>query len=421
MSQGLSQKQGKIFYGWFVVLAGAMVAGAGVGMLLNCSGVFIKPVTEALGFSRGGFTFYTTIQSILTMIMAPFFGELFRRFSIRKVILIASTLCCTVYFCYSFATQLWHFYVLAVLYGLGASGITIMAVGTLVNRWFREKKGLAAGLAFSGSGVTASIMLAASTKVIDAMGWQWGYRLQAVCAFALFMLAILIMRDKPEDIGLVPYGAEKEIASGTPHVVKGITRAQALKTPTFYIMGAGFFLNSMIGMGINPHISAALTDIGYNIDFAAGIISTVMVVMIFGKIVLGVSFDKMGPVLSSFTVGFVLLGSSLLMLFAGASPIVPWVFTIFFGLGYSTLSVPYSYLTGAIFGDREFSAIYSLCTMMASAGGAIGPLLSGMVFDATGSYTSVFTLYAVSSIVVITLLIFASKQGIARGYAEEIA
>ncbi|MPM30973.1 hypothetical protein SDC9_77526 [bioreactor metagenome] len=414
----MAEKKSKLFYGWWIVIAGALISGAGVGILINCSGVFIKPVTEAMGYSRGGFTLYTTIQSIVAMISVPIYGEIFRRFSIRKVMFIAATYCCTVYFCLSFATQLWHFYVLGVLYGLANSCITIMAVGTLVNRWFFERKGLAAGLAFAGSGVTAAIMAKVTTAVIVAHGWRWGYRVQALVAYALLFIAtVFIVRDKPEDIGLVPFGAEKKMVNGAPPVLLGMTRAKALKTSTFYIMAAGFFFNSMIGMGINPHIVACLGDLGYSVTFAATIFSTVMVIMMIGKVSLGAAFDKIGPVKAGFTVGFVLLMSSVLLYNAGLGTGVAWAFAGFFGFGYATLSVPYSYLTSEIFGDREFSGIYSISTMLSSAGGAVGPVLSGYLFDLTGSYKLVLMLYAICSVAVILLLVTAAKQGKARGYA----
>ena len=414
----MAEKKNKLFYGWIVVAAGAMVTGAGVGILLNCNGLFIKPVTDSLGFTRGAFTLYTTFQSLVTMVLAPFYGEIFKRFSIRKVMLAAATYCSIVYFMFSFATQLWHFYVLGTLYGLAASGTTIMAVGTLVNRWFLEKKGTAAGLAFSGSGLTAAIMMKVTSSVIENNGWQWGFRVQAVAAYALFFIAcVFLIRDNPEDMGLVPLGAEKLTNAGGAPVRLGLTRTAALKTSTFYIMAAGFFLNSMIGMGINPHIKACLTDIGYSDSFAATVASVVMMVMIFAKVLLGAAFDKIGPKATGFLVGFVLLASSLLIMSSGKSEMLPWVFAVFFGFGYSTLSVPYSYLTGAIFGDREFSGIYSVCTMLSTAGGAVGPVLSGFIFDVTGSYSLVFAVYAVASAAVIVLLMTAAKQGQSRGYA----
>lgn len=414
----MAEKKSKLFYGWWIVVAGALISGAGVGIFINCAGVFIKPVTEAMGYSRGGFTLYTTIQSIVAMVSVPIYGEIFSKFSIRKVMFIAATYCSAVFFCLSFATELWHFYVLGVMYGLGNSCITIMAVGTLVNRWFSERKGLAAGLAFSGSGVTAAIMSKVTTAVIASHGWRWGYRVQALVAYALLFIAIVfIVRDKPEDIGLVPLGAEKKMEGGVPPARLGLTRAQALKTPTFYIMAAGFFLNSMIGMGINPHVVACLTDIGYEEAYAATIFATIMLIMMFAKMALGAAFDKIGPIWAGFAVGFVLLASSLLILNADASPVIPWIFAGFFGFGYATLSVPYSYLTSAVFGDREFSRIYSLCTMLSGAGGAIGPVLSGTLFDLTGSYHLVFILYAAFSVAVILLLITAAKQGKAHGYS----
>jgi MFS family permease len=166
-----------MFYGWYVVLAGAMITGAGIGLYNNCLGVFIKPVCEELSFARGEFTLHTMISNLCAMAVLPFYGEIFRKGRMKTTMLLSAVCCGLVPIGYSFSTRLWQFYALAVINGLMINGITMMAIGVLVNNWFIQKKGIAIGISYSGSGMMAAIMVPVAGSVIENFGWQWGYRM----------------------------------------------------------------------------------------------------------------------------------------------------------------------------------------------------------------------------------------------------
>ena len=368
----------KFFYGWIIVLCCTLLMAVGTGIFVNCVGIFVKPVCEDLGFERGTFTLYTTITSVLSMLAMLVFGELYRKKPrrIRLYIAIGGLTGCLVFFGYSLSSKLWHFYTLSAIYGCVATTLAGISVTTLVNNWFVDKRGLATGLAFAGSGVSAAIMTPVLTTVVTDYGWRMGYRTMSLVSFIILIPAMLLIRLEPSDKGLLPYGVtphpSEEDKRSIPVIEQtGLTRAQAVKTSSFYFQSIGIFCLSLAGMGISNHAISYFTDIGYSPLTASTAMSLVMTIMIGAKILLGAVFDKIGSVRSAILTGLCMIASTLSIRFAGAGAFMPYVFSVCFGFGYSTLTVPYSYLIGQNFGTREFSSIYSLICTLGSLGGGI--------------------------------------------------
>ena len=413
----------KFFYGWIIVLCCTLLMAVGTGIFVNCVGIFVKPVCEDLGFERGTFTLYTTITSVLSMLAMLVFGELYRKKPrrIRLYIAIGGLTGCLVFFVYSLSSKLWHFYTLSAIYGCVATTLAGISVTTLVNNWFVDKRGLATGLAFAGSGVSAAIMTPVLTTVVTDYGWRMGYRTMSLVSFIILIPAMLLIRLEPSDKGLLPYGVtphpSEEDKRSIPVIEQtGLTRAQAVKTSSFYFQSIGIFCLSLAGMGISNHAISYFTDIGYSPLTASTAMSLVMTIMIGAKILLGAVFDKIGSVRSAILTGLCMIASTLSIRFAGAGAFMPYVFSVCFGFGYSTLTVPYSYLIGQNFGTREFSSIYSLICTLGSLGGGIAATLTGMLYDRLGSYYPVWTIYFVLACLALTFLFLASKTAQDRGY-----
>ena len=413
----------KFFYGWIIVLCCTLLMAVGTGIFVNCVGIFVKPVCEDLGFERGTFTLYTTITSALSMLAMLVFGELYRKKPrrIRLYIAIGGLTGCLVFFGYSLSSKLWHFYTLSAIYGCVATTLAGISVTTLVNNWFVDKRGLATGLAFAGSGVSAAIMTPVLTTVVTDYGWRMGYRTMSLVSFIILIPAMLLIRLEPSDKGLLPYGVtphpSEEDKRSIPVIEQtGLTRAQAVKTSSFYFQSIGIFCLSLAGMGISNHAISYFTDIGYSPLTASTAMSLVMTIMIGAKILLGAVFDKIGSVRSAILTGLCMIASTLSIRFAGAGAFMPYVFSVCFGFGYSTLTVPFSYLIGQNFGTREFSSIYSLICTLGSLGGGIAATLTGMLYDRLGSYYPVWTIYFVLACLALTFLFLASKTAQDRGY-----
>ncbi|MBQ3076981.1 MAG: MFS transporter [Clostridia bacterium] len=414
------QPKKRFFYGWIIVLSCALIYAASVGIFLNCLGIFVKPVTTDLGFERGPFTLYATISGTVGMMSQLIYGELYRRYpkKIRMFIGIAVIVCPSAFIGYSMATKLWHFYAFAAMYGSCSTVLAAISITTLINNWFLERRGLATGIAFAGSGVSAAIMTPVLTAIVEDYGWRVGYRTMAAVAFVIMAVALSLIKVTPEEKGELPYGmkpraTDPDLPQNTVTVAprieaKGITRAQALKEPAYFIQIAGMLCLGIAGMGMSGHIIAYLTDIGYSDSTAAAAMSLVMTIMIGAKILLGALFDKIGPVPSAFLSGVCMFFSVVTLRFAGMAPFMPYVFALCFGFGYSTLSVPYSYLIAQNFGTREFATVYSLAVTISGLGNSFAPSISGVLYDAFGSYYGVWNIYIGSTIAATCLLTLAA-------------
>ena len=417
-----AKQKGKLFYGWIIVLCCTLLVAAATGIFVNCLGIFVKPVCEDLNFTRGAFTLYSTIGGFVGMFAVLVYGELYRRYPhhIRKFIALGTVVSCAVFYGYSLSTKLWHFYTLAAIYGTVSMTLAGISVTTLINNWFVDKRGLATGLAFAGSGVSAAIMTPILTTIVANYGWRMGYRTMSLVGLLILLPAVLLIRLEPADKGLLPYGVKpegEEDESKIPVLEQtGLTRAQAIKTNTFYFQSIGIFCLSTAGMGMSTHAIAYFTDIGYSPLTASTAMSMVMTIMIFAKILLGAVFDKLGSVRSAILTGCCMIASTLAIRFAGAAAFMPYVFSLCFGFGYSTLTVPYSYLIGQNFGTREFASIYSLICTLGSLGGGVAATLTGMLYDHFGSYLPVWSFYAGLACLALIFLFLASKTAQKKGY-----
>lgn len=411
----------RLFYGWYIVIAGFVITGAAVGFYNNCLGVFVKPVCDALGFSRGEFTMYQTVSTLTSMLVMPFFGELYRKISLKNILLVGAVGCGLVPLGYSFSSQIWQFYILAFFNGLLFNAASMMTIGALVNNWFVSKRGMAAGIAFAGSGLFAALMVPLATWIIAQYGWQWGYRLIGIGGILILLPVIwLVVRDKPEDMGLCPYveNASPNDATCT-YRPTGLTRNQAAKTPAFWFLMLGLFFCGFTTMGVQPHTISYLSDIGYDYGFASTIVSALMLSMIVGKLSLGFLFDKVGSLRGSLAGSFAALAAVVCILLAKTSVAAIWLYAFAIGFACSTGTVAVNYLTASYFGDKDFSRILPLTSMAATLGISIATPLSGAIYDLLGSYEPAWYMYLVTAVLEIVFLVLAYRCGSRLTYPKE--
>ncbi|MPM64496.1 hypothetical protein SDC9_111383 [bioreactor metagenome] len=218
-------------------------------------------------------------------------------------------------------------------------------------------------------------------------------------------------------MGQTALGADRLVsADGTPPSAVGLTRKEALRTPAFYLMVFAFMGNSFIGMSMSAHANACLTDIGYPKNTVALVMSLIMAIMIGGKILLGIAFDRLGSVRSAFLVGSSVALSALALRFAVLSPIMPWVYAVCFGFGFSTLTVPLPYFSSENFGMREYAPIYSLSMVFANLASAAAQPFAGWVRDVTGSYNTVWNIEIVLGIAATAALVASAAMARKEGY-----
>lgn len=401
----MNSKQ-KIFYGWWIVLGAFFLNFAGIGIIMNSMGVFIKPVAESLGFTRGGFTLYFTIAALAMMVMAPVMGKLLERYDIRIVMTICTTMMAVSFALFSQCRTLTQFYILAVFLGIGSAGSHIIPVSMMITNWFIEKRGLAMGIVFAATGVGGMIFNPLADWIITHYSWQAAYLTFGIIIGILSIpTAIFIVRAKPADKGLLPYGGEAALSRQTQEEQGGVTATQALRTGAFWLIAAVILLIAIANMGVLHHIVPYLTDIGFSSATAATLMSLHMVMLVVGKVLTGGLADRLG-LLKSYLVCMTGLVISIFLLYGAQLMLVAVVFNIMFGFSIAVRTVLPPLMTAKVLGQKHFAVIYGFLNIFTTLGTAVGVPLSGFIYDSTKSYNIAFALY-------IALCLIAAAAGAA--------
>ncbi len=383
----------KIFYGWWIVVGASFLNFAGIGIIMNTMGVFIKPVAESLGFTRGGFTLYFTIAALAMMVMAPVMGKLLERYDIRLIMTICTTMMAVSFALFSQCRTLPQFYVVAVFLGIGSAGSHIIPVSMMITNWFVDKRGLAMGIAFAATGVGGLIFNPLANWIIMNYGWQTTY-LTFGLIIGVFSIptAIFIVRAKPTDLGLLPYGGEAAIKRQSQTETGGLMATEAFRSSAFWMLALIILFIAIANMGVLHHIVPYLTDLGFSSTTAAALMSLHMTMLVFGKVLAGALADRLG-LMKSYLLLMTGLMISIVLLYGAQWMWVAVVFSVLFGFSIAVRTVLPPLMTARVLGQKHFAVIYGFLNIFTTLGTAVGVPLSGFIYDWTKSYSLAFAIY----------------------------
>ena len=385
------------FYGWWVVLGGFLMCFMGIGIAINALGVFFKPVVSSLGFGRGEFSFYFTIAALVMTFFAPVVGKLLERFDIRVVMGVSATLLAGSFMLYSQCNTLRGFYLVSVLGGIGHAGSHIIPVSMAVNNWFEEKRGLAMGIVFSGTGLGGLLFNPLGNWLIISYGWRNAYMiLGALMAITCIPVAIFIMRHSPASCGQYPDG--KEPSGQVEQAEVGLNLVESMQYGSFWLIVLMVFLLNTLNMGIQQHLIPYLTDLGHSSTFAANIMALYLGMTVVGKLFLGHTSDTKG-----LRVGFgwfmVLMTIGIATLYGSVFVWLAVIFGIIYGVANAVQTVIPPLMTARCVGLKHYGMIYGVVSIFSTLGAGIGVPLSGYIYDWTGSYNMAFSVFLISSII----------------------
>lgn len=332
---------------------------------------FIGPVCDDLGFGRGSFTVYYSIMTASGALAIPVLGQVINRRGVRGILLISSVWICAGLMAFSFSGSLWMFFGAAALMGLfGTSCVSLSANVIIQQSYSSAKASSLLGLVMSGSGVGGMIVSLILPSFIERFDWRTGYRAVGL-AWLVLLLGAFMLLGRMEMSGGV--GQRR-----TP--LGGMTRAEALKSPKFYLLMAVIFILTT-GCGIQQQIPSLLAGFGYETAAVSGMVSFFTAMLAVGKIAQGMLYSRIGPVRG----GYIVIGVfALSYVLLGRQMVYPGLIAMAVGMGCVTTLMPI--LTRLACGDREFAGIWSILSTASSIGSMIATPVFGMVYDATGSY-----------------------------------
>lgn len=365
-------------------------------------GFFMDPVTTELGFDRSTFSLYFSLITIVGTITLPIYGKLIAKMGTRPFVIFGGIWTGLAFAAFSLCKTLPTFYLVGCLGGLGFFGCSYAVVPVIVSTWFVEKNGLIMGIAAACGGTVAMVLGLVFPSFINNFGWQMGYVLLGAIVFALTTpVGLLLLRSKPSDLGLLPYGYTGAATAIDPADLPGIPYASALKSPRFWAFLAAFFLLAACVM-ITQHLAAYFVSIGFSAVTAGLFMSVISAGIIFTNTAAGIVSDKIG-LMKTFLICSVLYAVSYVMLPATSSVAIICIALVLMSIGNANTSMFSPMLTGAVFGQKDYAALWGLVSMANVLGQAVGAPLWGLSYDLTGGYQ--LAMYVSAAIVMIAYFV----------------
>ena len=389
------------FFGW-VIIAVAFVTVALSVTARTAFSLMFPPIVDEFGWDRGLAAGAFSFGFLVSAVISPIVGRTMDKRGPRFVIEIGVVLTAAGLLGATMIQSPWQLYAtLGLLVGAGANCMSFSVQSQYLPNWFVRRRALATGIAFSGVGVGAILILPWLQTIILTEGWRGACWVLGLMTLVVLLPLNLIVSKRPQDLGLLPDGAREAGTAARRHAASVVdpgwtaiewTVAKAVRTARFWWLVVGFFSAGYAWYAVQVHQTKYLVEIGFSPMQAAWSLGLVAMVAIPGQILLGGLSDRIGReiVWTIASSGFVICYAALLGLAAGPSQPLLYVMVLSQGvLGYAFTSLMGS-VVAEIFEGPHFGAIFSLIMVALLAGGAAGPYVTGVLHDIEGTYTIAF-------------------------------
>lgn len=360
----------------------------------STTGVMLVPLEEEFGWSRSVTSGAVALHLLMYGITAPFAATLIERFSMRRVVGAALLLVATGLYLTTLMTQSWHLVVLWGLFvGFGTGCLALVFGAAVANRWFVKRRGLVTGVFSAGYATGSMIFLPLLTFMITSNGWRSASITVAAFCAVLAPIVFIFLRDRPSDVGLLPYGAteEPEMGPAVPATARGAIDIlfTAMRHPAFWVLAFTFFVCGWSTNGlIGTHFIPAAHDHGMPATTAASLLAIIGIFDLIGTIGSGYLTDKVSSMwLLVFFYG--MRGLALLTIPVVLGPHVnpPLIFFIvFYGLDWIATVPPTVQLCREYFGVARSGVVYGWVFAFHMIGAAIAASFAGWIRETNGDY-----------------------------------
>lgn len=407
-----------IFYGWWIVIAGAITMGYTSGTFWQGFGAFYDPIVQHFGWSGAVTSAAVSLQRTESGMISPFVGYFIDKFGPRKTMTIGIIFTGFGFIFLSLINSLWQFYAAFTLITLGMSLGTWMVSITAVTNWFVSMRTRAIALLAAGSAM-GGLLLPLVIWLIAATNWRIGLMLIGVGFWAIGLPAAIVMRSRPEDLGLLPDGENpvpliNTISKTTTRpdsrvsvIEPDFTVRQALATRTFWQMSIAMGAGQLV-MSANLHQIPALTSFGFTRGTAGLVLLSVSLMSLVGRLgsgFAGDTLDKRKVIAASFALQ--VIGT---VIFVYSTTMLDLIgFIIFWGIGFGA-SIPVRFtLLADYFGRKSFGSVMGIMMTVSTIFGVIGPVFVGWMFDLRANYRDPYLILSSAILIAIPLVLGLPK------------
>jgi MFS family permease len=360
--------------------------------------------------TSGAFSLSSIMNGLLTIPM----GGLTDRFGPRMVMSLCGLLLGLGYILMSQISTVWQLYLFyGVIVGAGMAGSFIPLMST-VARWFFKKRSLMTGIVSAGIGLGALVGPKVAHRLISVHGWRASYVILGCVVSAVVVLSSQLIKRDPSQAGLVAYGGKQAGDEEWVSDAQGLSLKEALCAGPFWVyFGTGFCYGYCV-FGIMVHIAPHAIVLGMPASRAANILATIGGMSIIGKVLLGRVGDLQGS-RRTMMLGFALMSIALLFLVPAKIAWVIYLMAGLFGFSYGGCTVAHSPLIAVLFGLRSHGLILAVFGISVTIGGAVGPFLTGHIYDVTGGYKWALLVCAGISLSGVILTVILKEERVKHG------
>jgi MFS family permease len=379
-------------------------------------GIFFKPIVSDFGWSRAATSGAYSLLMLSAGAAAIPMGWLAERFGPAKIMALAGLLTALSMGLTSKVAELWQLYLaFGFIQGIAIGG-TIAITSGLTARWFVKRRGLALGMVSAAIGIGTLIGPPIAERLISSYGWSQASLIIGIGTGIVIIVCSLFLKRDPKSMGLKPYGESDNAGkpgSGASKTIKTfkareITLGSAIHTTPLWIFTSLFFLLNISVQVVMVHVANYATDLGFDPFTAAIIVSVIGIGSIIGRLVMGFVADRIGSVNSLIFTSLLLTASLVWLIFARELWML-YVFAIFFSFAYGGEVPQIPLLISQFYGLGAVISLTAVTTAGIRAGGALGSLLGGEVFDLSHSYTIAFIIAAIVALATFVICLLLNK------------
>lgn len=406
-----------IDYKWVIVGLCFIMVFTALGFISSTKGLFVAPVTEALGIKRSAFSLGESCRYIATAVVNIFFGYLVAHYGTKKLIGAGFLSLILSLIIYANATNVYMFCIGGTLLGIGFSWTTTTMVGCVITRWCKENRGTIMGAVLAANGLGGALAMQIFTPVIysGTFGYRKAYLLMALIVLLVGILVVAFFKEKPKDYSAEYVSSPKKKSRGQSW--EGIEYSAAIHKAYFYSAAVCVFFTGMVLQAVTGVAAAHMNDSGLDASYVATALTINSLALAAFKFLTGFLYDKRGL---RFTITACCVSAVCVMFFLTMmnnsilGMIIAMIYAIFSALALPLETIMLPIYAGDLFGEKSFDKILGIFVSLNTAGYALGTPAINLSYDVFGSYNAGFIAGGIIMIVVTVCMQFvisaAKKQ-----------
>lgn len=423
MSEIKSTNKSLLKYGWLIVLGCMIIQAIPFGIASNIQPQFVGYVVEGEGFSLGAFSLMFAVGTFAAAIASPMIGKAYTKLSAKLIFSVGAILSGGGIIILGFSHSLSAFYFGYAVCQIGTGAISAIGVPVMITAWFDEKaKGKALGIAFAGGSIGNVFLQPIAVKLLTTVGYSQAYIYFGIASLIVgFVVSVLLIR-MPKGSHEMVKGkvSEKEEHKNTEESNWGYTFGEVKSIGAYWIFALGFIFIGIYVSALAMQYSAYLKSIDFEPAMLGIVGSTFAIFSLCGNLIGGALFDKFG-MQKTMMIGFVLASVACIsLILAPKVPQLAYLYGASKGLSVFAYIIGPSFLTGSLFGKKDFGAILAVTNIFFALGFAFGSSIFGTIVDNMG-YTTGWYFILGCIIVGYTMLLVSIKSITKLNKSKKIA